>query len=136
MLTSEENDLLCRVEGDAAMGRLMRQHWIPACMSEEVAERDGPPVRVRLLGEELVAFRDTNGRLGVLDEHCPHRRASLALGRNEDCGLRCLYHGWKIDVEGTIVERPSEAPRERPERFAKHRTYPCREAGGFVWVWM
>ena len=136
MLTAEDNDLLCRVEGDAPMGRLMRGHWIPACLSEEVAERDGAPVRVRLLGEELVAFRDTAGRLGVLDEHCPHRRASLVLGRNEECGLRCLYHGWKIDVDGNIVERPSEPPSKGSERRDKHRTYPRREAGGFVWVWM
>ncbi len=136
MLTAEDNDLLCRVEGDAPMGRLMRAHWMPACLSEEVTERDGAPVRIRLLGEELVAFRDSNGRLGVLDEHCPHRRVSLALGRNEECGLRCLYHGWKIDVEGTIVERPSEPPTKGSERRDKHRTYPCREAGGFVWVWM
>ena len=92
MLSAEENDLLCRVEGDAPMGALIRCHWIPACMSEEVAEPDGPPVRVRLLGEDLVAFRDSLGRLGVVDEHCPHRRASLALGRNEECDLRCLYH--------------------------------------------
>ncbi len=136
MLTADDNDLLCRVEGDAPMGRLMRAHWMPACLSEEVAERDGAPVRARLLGEELVAFRDSNGRLGVLDEHCPHRRVSLALGRNEECGLRCLYHGWKIDVEGTIVERPSEPPSKGSERRDRHRAYPCREAGGFVWVWM
>ena len=136
MLTPEDNELLCRVEGDAPMGRLMRAHWIPACLSEEVAERDGVPVRVRLLGEELVAFRDTSGRLGVLDEHCPHRRASLALGRNEDCGLRCLYHGWKIDVEGNIVDRASEPATAWVDRRGKHRTYPCRESGGFVWVWM
>jgi len=136
MLTPEDNELLCRVEGDAPMGRLMRAHWIPACLSEEVAERDGVPVRVRLLGEELVAFRDTSGRLGVLDEHCPHRRASLALGRNEDCGLRCLYHGWKIDVDGNVVDRPSEPATAGVDRRGKHRTYPCRESGGFVWVWM
>jgi len=136
MLTAEDNDLLCRVDGDAPMGRLMRAHWIPACLSEEVVERDGAPVRIRLLGEELVAFRDSAGRLGVLDEHCPHRRASLALGRNEECGLRCLYHGWKIDVEGNIVERPSEPTTAGTDRRGKHRTYPCREAGGFVWVWM
>ena len=109
-MTPEENDLLCRVEGDAPMGQLMRRHWIPACLSEEVAEPDGAPVRVRLLGEDLVVFRDTNGRLGVLDEHCPHRRASLVYGRNEECGLRCLYHGWKIDVEGNVVEMASEPP--------------------------
>src|SRR6478672_11269797 len=113
MLSVEDNELLCRVEGDAAMGQLMRRHWIPACLSEEVAERDGTPVRVRLLGEDLVAFRDTAGRLGVLDEHCPHRRASLALGRNEECGLRCLYHGWKFDVEGNVLDMASEPPGTR-----------------------
>ena len=136
MLTREENDLLCRVEGDAPMGRLMRAHWLPACLSEEVAEPDGAPVRVRLLGEDLVAFRDTDGRLGVLDERCPHRRASLALGRNEDCGLRCLYHGWKIDVAGNVVEMPSEPGASGLAQKVKHKTYPCREAGGFVWVYM
>jgi phthalate 4,5-dioxygenase oxygenase subunit len=118
------------------MGQLMRRHWIPACLTEEVAERDGTPVRVRLLGEDLVAFRDTAGRVGVLDEHCPHRRASLALGRNEECGLRCLYHGWKMDVDGNVVDMPSQPPGSAFAHKVKHKTYPCREAGGFVWVWM
>jgi len=136
MLSAEENDLLCRVEGDAPMGLLMRRHWIPACLSEEVAERDGTPARVRLLGEDLVAFRDTEGRIGVLDEHCPHRRASLALGRNEACGLRCLYHGWKIDVEGNVVDRPSESHEAVLAKKVRHKAYASREAGGFVWVWM
>jgi len=136
MLSREENEILCRIEGEAPMGRLMRAHWIPACMSEEVAEPDGTPVRVRLLGEDLVAFRDSRGRLGVLDEHCPHRRASLALGRNEECGLRCLYHGWKVDVEGNVVERPSESHEAVLAKKVTHKAYPCREAGGFVWVWM
>jgi len=136
MLSREDNELLCRVEGDAPMGRLMRTHWIPACLSEEVAERDGAPVRVRLLGEDLVAFRDSQGRLGILDEHCPHRRASLALGRNEECGLRCLYHGWKVDVEGNVVDRPTEPRETSAVKPVKHLSYPCREAGGFVWVWM
>jgi len=136
MLSAEENDLLCRVEGDAPMGRLMRRHWIPACLSEEVAERDGAPLRVRLLGEDLVAFRDTAGRIGLLDEHCPHRRASLALGRNEECGLRCLYHGWKMDVEGNVVDRPSESHEAVLAKKVLHKAYPCREAGGFVWAWM
>src|SRR4029077_9946287 len=128
MLSAEENDLLCRVEGDAPMGALMRRHWIPACMSEEVAEADGAPVRVRLLGEDLVAFRDSLGRLGVVDEHCPHRRASLALGRNEECGLRCLYHGWKIDVEGNVVDRPSDAnDMGRTLKPVKQKAYASRE---------
>jgi phthalate 4,5-dioxygenase oxygenase subunit len=136
MLSAEENDVLCRVEGDAPMGCLMRRHWIPACLSEEIAERDGAPVRVRLLGEDLVAFRDTEGRIGLLDEHCPHRRASLALGRNEECGLRCLYHGWKMDVEGNVVDRPSESHEAVLAKKVRHKAYSCREAGGFVWVWM
>ena len=136
MLNAQENDLLCRVEGDAPMGMLMRRHWLPACLSEEVADPDGTPVRVRLLGEDLVAFRDTDGRLGVVDERCPHRRASLALGRNEESGLRCLYHGWKIDVEGNVLEMPSEPGESCLARKVKHNAYPCREAGGFVWVYM
>src|SRR5882672_4185491 len=136
MLTAEENDLLCRIEGDAPMGQLMRRHWMPACLSEEVAEPDGAPVKVRLLGEDLVVFRDSDGRLGILDEHCPHRRASLALGRNEECGLRCLYHGWKIDVEGNVLEMTSEPPESGLAGKLKHKAYPAREAGGFVWTYM
>src|SRR6202163_1908069 len=128
MLSAEENDLLCRVEGDAPMGALMRRHWIPACMSEEVAQRDGPPVRVRLLGEDLVAFRDSLGRLGVVDEHCPHRRASLALGRNEECGLRCLYHGWKMDVHGNVLEMSSEPAASGLAEKVRHKAYPTHEA--------
>jgi len=136
MLTAEENELLCRVENAAPMGRLMRAHWIPICMAEEVAEPDGTPLRARLLGEDLVVFRDSDGRLGVVGEHCPHRRASLALGRNEESGLRCLYHGWKIDVDGNVVEMPSEPAASCLAAKVKHKAYPSHEAGGFVWVWM
>src|SRR6476661_602555 len=106
MLTAEENDLLCRVTGDAPMGRMMRRYWIPACLSEEVAEPDGTPVRVRLLGDNLVAFRDTAGKVGLLDARCPHRLASLSLGRNEEGGLRCIYHGWKFGADGRCMEMP------------------------------
>src|SRR6266480_2837052 len=116
MLTREQNELLCRVEGGATMGQIMRRHWLPVCMAEEAAARDGTPVRSRLLGEDLVVFRDSQGRLGVLGEHCLHRGASLAFGRNEECGLRCLYHGWKFDVEGVVVDMPSEAPGGAPTR--------------------
>ncbi len=136
MLTKEQNELLCRVEGAAPMGQLMRRHWLPVCMSEEVAERDGAPVRARLLGEDLVVFRDTDGRLGVLGEHCLHRRASLAFGRNEQCGLRCLYHGWKFDVEGNVVDMPSEVPGTAARLGKKAKVYPVSEGGGFVWIWM
>jgi phthalate 4,5-dioxygenase oxygenase subunit len=134
-MTPEENDLLCRVEGDAPMGRLMRRHWIAACLSEEVMS-DGAPVKARLLGEDLVVFRDSKGRVGVLGEFCAHRRASLLYGRNEECGLRCLYHGWKFDVDGNVLEMASEpADSSFPERV-KQKAYPAREAGGFVWCYM
>jgi phthalate 4,5-dioxygenase oxygenase subunit len=136
MLTREDYDLLARVEGGAPMGQIMRRHWLPACMSEEVADRDGAPVRTRLLGEDLVVFRDSSGRLGVLGDHCRHRGASLAFGRNEDCGLRCLYHGWKFDVDGNVLEMPSEPDAERIKRTVKQKSYPVREGGGFVWTWM
>ncbi|OJU15372.1 MULTISPECIES: Rieske 2Fe-2S domain-containing protein [unclassified Sphingomonas] len=135
-MTPEQNDLLCRVEGAAPMGRLMRQHWLPACMIEEVAAPDCTPLRVRLLGENIVVFRDSDGRVGALDEQCPHRRASLAFGRNEECGLRCLYHGWKFDVEGNAVDMSSEPIDAALRQTMKARAYPVHEAGGFVWVWM
>lgn len=136
MLTTEENQLLCRVEGDAPMGRLMRRHWVPAFLSEQVTERDSAPVRLRLFGEALVAFRDSAGRLGVLGEACAHRKASLFFGRNEECGLRCLYHGWKFDVDGNVVDMPSEPDGSGFVERVKHKAYPTREVGGFVWVYM
>lgn len=135
-MTPEQNDLLCRVEGDAPMGQLMRQHWMPACMIEEVAEPDGAPLRVRLLGEKIVVFRDTEGRVGALDELCPHRRASLVFGRNEECGLRCLYHGWKFDVNGNILDMSSEPADSPLRKKMKTKAYPVIESAGFVWLWM
>ncbi len=135
-MTQEEVDLLCRVEGDAPMGQIMRRHWMPACLVEEVAEPDGKPLKVRLLGEDLVVFRDSDGRLGIIDEFCPHRRASLAYGRNEECGLRCLYHGWKFDVEGNVLEMASEPAESGFVEKVKIKSYPAREWGGFVWTYM
>ena len=136
MLTPAENELLCRVEGYAAMGRLMRRHWVPALLSEQVARADGAPVRAQLFGEKLVAFRDSDGKLGLLGEFCPHRKASLAFGRNEECGLRCLYHGWKFDTEGNVIDMPSEPKASALPEKARHLSYPVREAGGFVWTYM
>src|SRR3954453_8046233 len=136
MLTHDENVLLTRIEGDAPMGQLMRRHWVPAALSEQLVESDGTPIRLRLFGEDLVAFRDTDGRIGVLGEFCPHRKASLVFGRNEECGLRCLYHGWKMDVEGNVLEMASEPPESRLAEKVKHTAYPTREAGGFVWIYM
>jgi phthalate 4,5-dioxygenase oxygenase subunit len=136
MVTREENDLLCRVEGNAPMGGIMRRHWLPACLSEEVVVPDGAPVRTRLLGEDLVVFRDSKGRLGVLGEYCTHRQASLAFGRNEECGLRCLYHGWKFDVEGNVLDMACEPEGGRLMPNRKQKSYPVRESGGFVWTYM
>ena len=136
MLTQEENDLLCRVEGKAPMGQLMRRHWMPACLSEELPEADGAPVPVRLLGEDLVAFRNTEGKVGLIDRYCPHRKASLVLARNEHCGLRCLYHGWKMDIEGQVVDMPSEPAQSGMAQKTRIKAYPTHEHGGFVWTYM
>src|ERR1700743_2479014 len=104
MISQQENDLLTLVEGDAPMGQMMRQnHWIPALRAARL-EADGPPVRVRLFGEDYVAFRATDGRVGFFDERCPHRGVSLTLARNEHCALRCIFHGMKFDVSGTVLE--------------------------------
>src|SRR5256885_16245975 len=133
MLTAQENDLLCRVEGPAPMGKVFRRHWMPACMVEEVADADCDPRCVRLLGEDLVVFRDSEGRVGILDDHCPHRRASLSLGRNEEGGLRCLYHGWKMDVQGNVLEMASEPASSGLCDKGEHKAYPPRQRGRFVW---
>ena len=111
MLKREENELITRVGPGTPMGSTLRRYWMPALLAWELPEPDCPPVRVRLLGEDLVAFRDTQGRIGLLEEFCPHRRVSLFFGRNEECGLRCVYHGWKFDVEGRVLEMPAEGPR-------------------------
>jgi phthalate 4,5-dioxygenase oxygenase subunit len=136
MLTHEDNELLTRVTGDAPMGRMMRRYWIPACLAEEVAENDGTPIRTTLLGERLVVFRDTAGNLAVIDERCPHRLASLALGRNEEGGIRCIYHGWKFDVHGACLEMPTEPGEHGFRDRMKLKSYPVREAGGLVWTYL
>ncbi|MDB5532766.1 MAG: Phthalate 4,5-dioxygenase, partial [Hyphomicrobiales bacterium] len=100
MLPKADNELLTRIENGAPMGALIKRYWIPALLCEEIPAPDCPPVRVRVMGERLVAFRDSDGRVGLLDEQCPHRGTSLFFGRNENCGLRCVYHGWKFDVDG------------------------------------
>ena len=111
MLTPEDNELLCRITGSKPMGQMVRRYWMPALLSDEI-ECDSQPVRVRLMGENLVAFRDSNGDVGLIQELCPHRGASLFLARNEECGLRCLYHGWKFDVSGKILDMPTENNNE------------------------
>src|SRR5439155_13331731 len=120
----EENELLTRVHAGTPMGRLFRRYWIPALLSEEIPNPDCPPVRVRLLCEDLVAFRDTRGRIGLLDEHCSHRGTSLFYGRNEECGLRCIYHGWKYDIDGNVIETPAEPPGSTLKNKVRHTAYP------------
>src|SRR6201999_1754217 len=110
MLSREDNEKLTRTGPGTPMGKLMRRYWIPALFSDQLPAPDGPPVRVKLLSEKLVAFRDSLGRVGLIDERCPHRTASLFFGRNEDCGLRCVYHGWKFDIDGNWVGQQSEPP--------------------------
>jgi phthalate 4,5-dioxygenase len=135
MLTYEENDLLCRVEGQAPMGQIMRRHWTPVCLIEEVRDPDGAPVKARVFGEDLAVFRDSDGQVGVVAEACPHRRASLVFGRNEEGGLRCLYHGWKIDVHGNVLEMASEPAASCFTEKVKHTSYPVKEWGGMAWAW-
>ena len=109
MLTAEANALLTRIGPGTPMGDVLRRYWVPALLSDEIPDADGNPVRVKLLGEELVAFRDTNGSVGLVGEFFPHRGASLLYARNEENGLRCIYHGWKYDVDGTPLETPNES---------------------------
>ena len=118
------------------MGDLFRRFWIPAVLSSEIPERDGNPVRFQLLGERLIAFRDTDGKIGVLEERCPHRHASLYWGRNEDCGLRCVYHGWKFDTEGNCVDQPAEPAASHFKEHVQAIAYETHEAGGIIWAYM
>ncbi len=136
MLSAEENALLTRTGPGTPMGELVRRYWIPVLFSHQLPERDGPPIRTRVLGEDLVAFRDSAGDVGLLAEHCPHRGASLFFGRNEEHGLRCVYHGWKYDVAGQCVDMPSEPPESTFKDRIKATAYPCREAGDVIWTYM
>jgi phenylpropionate dioxygenase-like ring-hydroxylating dioxygenase large terminal subunit len=132
----EENELITRVGPGTPMGALMRHYWIPGLLSSELPAPNSDPVRVRLLGEDLIAFRDSDGQVGMLGNHCPHRGASLFYGRNEENGLRCVYHGWKYDVSGQCVDMPSEPPESTFKERIRATAYPCRERGGVVWTYM
>ncbi|ETX05155.1 MAG: hypothetical protein ETSY2_24665, partial [Candidatus Entotheonella gemina] len=136
MLTKEDNDRLTQVGAGTPLGQTMRRYWIPALLSWELPEPDCPPVRVKLLGEDLVAFKDTEGRIGLLEELCPHRLASLYFGRNEECGLRCVYHGWKFDVEGQCVGMMNEPAENDFKHKIRTQAYPTIEAGGMIWAYM
>ena len=136
MLTHEDNERLTRVGPGTPGGELFRSYWLPVLMAEELPEPDCPPVRVRLLGENLVAFRDTEGNLGLLNAYCPHRNANLFWGRNEECGLRCVYHGWKFDVAGNCVDMPNEPADSVFKEKIQQRAYRLQEAGGVLWAYM
>src|SRR6266480_2353969 len=129
MLNKEDNELLTRVGPGTPMGNLIRQYWIPAMMSAELPSPDCPPVRIRILSENLIAFRTTSGDVGVVANSCPHRGASLFFGRNEEDGLRCVYHGWKFDVHGTCVDMPSEPAESNFKDKIRAMSYPCVERG-------
>jgi nitrite reductase/ring-hydroxylating ferredoxin subunit len=136
VLSAEDNELLTRVGPGTPMGALLRQYWIPAALSAELPEPDGAPIRVRLLGEDLVAFRASSGQPGLLEEHCAHRRASLFYGRNEQGGLRCAYHGWKYGLDGRCLDLPNEALDCPLRGKVRQRAYPCRERNGVIWAYL
>jgi phthalate 4,5-dioxygenase oxygenase subunit len=148
MLSAEDNEILTRVGPGTIMGSLLRRYWTPALLANEVPTPGGDPVRVRLLGEDLVAFRDLNGRVGLIQENCPHRGTSLYFGRNEGtahapsvageglCGLRCPYHGWQFDVDGNCIDMPSEPPTSTFKDRVRAKAYPAHESGGLIWTYM
>jgi phenylpropionate dioxygenase-like ring-hydroxylating dioxygenase large terminal subunit len=136
MLTKDENERITRVGPGTPGGKLFRRYWWPVCLSTELPEKDGAPLRVRLLGEDLIAYRDTTGAVGLLDAYCPHRRAPMFFGRNEECGLRCVYHGWKFDRHGDCVDMPSEPAGTTLQAKVKIGAYPTIEKGGVVWTYM
>ena len=136
MLSLEENAYLTRTGPGTPMGELFRRFWLPVFLASELPEREGPPIRTRILNEDLVGYRDSNGTVGILDAYCPHRRAPLFYGRNEECGLRCVYHGWKFDNTGTCIDMPSEPSESNFRDRITIKAYPTYEAGGVVWIYM
>jgi phenylpropionate dioxygenase-like ring-hydroxylating dioxygenase large terminal subunit len=136
MLRQEQNDLLTQTGPGTPMGQMFRSYWIPALLAEELPENECPPVRVKLLSERLLAFRDTEGRYGLIDEFCAHRGVSLWFGRNEECGLRCPYHGWKYDVTGQCIDVPSEPEESGFAKKIKLKSYPLVKRGDVLWAYM
>src|SRR3984893_268227 len=136
MLSQEENELITRVGPGTPMGELFREYWLPAMLSAELPAADSDPLRVLMLGEQLIAFRDSKGQIGLLANNCPHRGASLFFGRNEEAGLRCVYHGWKFDTAGACIDMPNEPAESDFRTKVAAVAYPCRERGGVVWTYM
>ncbi|GEO87052.1 MULTISPECIES: Rieske 2Fe-2S domain-containing protein [Alphaproteobacteria] len=135
MLSHEDNEKLVRVGPGSVMGELFRHYWLPIFGSADL-EKNGQPQTVKILGETMVIFRDSEGNVGLVDNVCPHRGAPMLFGRNEDCGLRCVYHGWKFDVDGNVVDMPAEPVRSRLKERVKIKSYPCVERNGVVWTYM
>lgn len=135
MLSAADNELLVRTGAGTPMGEYFRRFWLPVALSRELPEPDGAPIRVKVMGEELVAFRDTNGRVGLLEQWCAHRGSNLFFGRNEECGLRCVHHGWKYDVEGKCVDMPNVDPDAGMRGKISIKAYPTREYGEMVWAY-
>ncbi|NQV57292.1 MAG: Rieske 2Fe-2S domain-containing protein, partial [Rhodospirillales bacterium] len=135
MTTQAENDILTQTGPGTPLGEIARQYWHPALRSSELVA-DGDPVRFMLLSEKLIAFRDTSGRIGVMDHRCPHRCASLFFGRNEESGIRCVYHGWKFDVDGNCVDMANVPPHQDFKAKVKATAYKAEERNGVVWVYM
>ncbi|HLF79143.1 MAG TPA: Rieske 2Fe-2S domain-containing protein [Dehalococcoidia bacterium] len=136
MLSKEDNELLCRVGPGTPMGNMFREYWLPAIRSDELPAPDCPPLRVRLLGENLIGYRTTSGAVGLMQDACPHRGASMFFGRNEEEGLRCVYHGWKFDVTGACVDMPSEPAESNFKNKVRARAYATYERGGIIWAYM
>ncbi|MPZ50442.1 MAG: Rieske 2Fe-2S domain-containing protein [Dehalococcoidia bacterium] len=132
MLSEHDTEFLARVSPGTPMGTALRRFWIPVLLSEELSVPDSEPVAVRILGEDLVAYKDTNGKVGLLDGYCAHRHAHLYWSRNEECGLRCTYHGWKYDTEGNCIDMPNEPAESNFKDKIKINSYPTREWGGLV----
>jgi len=136
MLSQQDNEYLCRIGPGTPMGNMFRQYWIPAIRSDELPSPDCPPVRIKLLGEELIGYRVTSGKTGLMQNSCPHRGASMFFGRNEEEGLRCVYHGWKFDTSGACVDMPSEPAESNFRNKVKARAYPTAERNGIIWAYM
>jgi phenylpropionate dioxygenase-like ring-hydroxylating dioxygenase large terminal subunit len=136
MLSQEQNALVTQTGPGTILGGLFRCYWLPILLAQELPENDCPPVRVKILSERLLAFRDSEGRLGLIDEFCPHRGVSLWFGRNEECGLRCPYHGWKFDITGQCIDVPSEPAESGYAKKIKLTSYPIIEKGGVIWAYM
>ena len=136
MLSAADNETLTRTGAETPMGQYFRRFWQPVALSRELPENDGAPLRVNIMGEELIAFRNAKGAVGLTDSRCPHRGANLYFGRNEDCAIRCVFHGWKFDMEGRPVELPNVPAGSRYHETIRLQAYPTREYGDVVWAWL